>query len=107
MKARFGAVTAYAGVVTPSLLVIYLIARFFEPYMEAPLARAAFQGLNPAVIGFMLASVLQLGRSIRPGAFNLTLLLFGCVAVAVLGWHPLVILAAGAAGYFMKGRLSP
>jgi len=107
IHSRWGALTAYAGVITPSLAIIYLIARFFEPYMDLPVVRAAFAGLNPAVIGLMLASVLQLGRAVRPVPFNLLLMLFGMTAVAFWGWHPLLmILAAAGAGYLMKGRVT-
>lgn len=108
IRGRKGALAAYAGIITPSLLVIYLIARFFEPYMDHPLVQAAFSGLNPAVIGIMMASVLQLGRAIQPVPFNLLLLAFGMGSVAVLGWHPLVmIFIAGCAGFLMKGRVKP
>ncbi len=104
---RWGAVTAYAGVITPSLLVIYIIARFFEPYMDRPLVRAVFYGINPAVIGLMLASVFQLGKAIKPVPMNLLLGAFGLCGVTVLGWHPLVmILGAGIAGFLMKGRVT-
>lgn len=107
IRPRWGALAAYAGVITPSLLVIYLIARFFEPYMDLPMVRAAFMGLNPAVIGLMMASVFQLGRAIQPIPFNLLLLAFGLCTIALLGWHPLVmILLAGAAGFLMKRRVS-
>lgn len=107
IRPRWGAIAAYGGVITPSLVIIYIIARFFEPYMDLPVIRAIFAGLNPAVIGLMLASVFQLGRAIRPVPFNLLLGAFGLCAITVLGWHPLVmILAAGVAGFLMKGRVS-
>lgn len=107
IRPRGGALAAYAGVITPSLLTIYLIARFFEPYMDLPWVRAAFYGLNPAVIGLMLASVLQLGRALKPVPMNLLLGAFGLCGVTVLGWHPLVmIVGAGVAGYLMKGRVA-
>lgn len=107
IRPRWGALTAYAGVITPSLLIIYIIARFLQPYMDLPLVRAAFAGLNPAVIGLMMASVLQLGKSIRPVTFNLLMGLFGMTAIAFLGWHPLLmVFVAGVAGYLVKGRVA-
>lgn len=105
---RWGAPCAYGGVITPSLIIIYIIARFFEPYMDLPMVRAAFMGINPAVIGLMLASVLQLGRSLKPVAFNILLCAFGLCTITVLGWHPLVmVLLSGAAGFLIKGRVNP
>lgn len=102
---RHGAFVAYAGVITPSLLVIYVIAKFFEPYMDLPMVKAVFTGINPAVIGLMLASVFQMGKSIKPLQFNVLMGVFGLCGIAVLGWHPLImILTAGAAGFLMKGR---
>ncbi len=107
IHSKWGAPAAYAGVIAPSLLVIYIIARFFEPYMDLPLVRGVFSGINPAVIGIMLASVLQLGKSIKPLTFNILLGVFGLCGVTLLNWHPLVmILVAGAAGFFMKGRVT-
>lgn len=104
---KFGALTAYAGVVTPSLIVIYLIARFFEPYMDLPMVQAVFSGINPGVIGLMLASVLQMGKSIKPLQFNVLLGLFGLCGITVLGWHPLVmIVVSGLAGFLMKGKVA-
>lgn len=107
LNQRWGAWLAYAGVVTPSLLIIYLIARFFEPYMDSPMVRAMFSGMNPAIIGLMAASVYQLWRSIKPVPLNIALGAFGLAAVSVLGWHPLLmILIAGGAGFFLKGRMN-
>lgn len=107
MRSKWGALAAYGGVITPSLLIIYIIARFFEPYMDLPMVRAIFAGINPAVIGLMLASVFKLGRAIKPVPFNLLLGAFGLGAITVFGWHPLVmILAAGSAGFLMKGRVT-
>lgn len=102
---KFGALTAYGGVITPSLLVIYIIARFFEPYMDLPVVQAIFSGINPAVIGLMLASVFQMGKAIKPVQFNVLLGLFGLCGITVLGWHPLVmIVVSGIAGFLIKGR---
>lgn len=107
IRPRWGAITAYAGVITPSLLIIYIIARFFEPYMDLPVVRAIFAGINPAVIGLMLSSVFQLGRAIKPVPFNILLGLFGLGAITVLGWHPLImVFIAGAAGFLVKGRVA-
>ncbi len=104
---KFGALAAYGGVITPSLLVIYIIARFFEPYMDVPVVQAIFSGINPAVIGLMLASVFQMGKAIKPVHFNVLLGLFGLCGITVLGWHPLVmILVSGIVGFLMKGRVT-
>lgn len=100
----WGAWAAYAGVVAPSLIIIGLIAQFLEPYMNSPWVRAAFWGLNPAVLGLMLASLLQLGRNLEKVPFNVILGLFAFGAMIVLHWHPIVvILLAGAAGYLVVG----
>ena len=64
-----GAVIATTGLVTPSIIIIVLVAKFFFHFNEAPLVRSAFQGLRPAVTGL-----------IATAAFNV-------LTVAVIPWH--------------------
>ena len=46
-----GGIAATLGIVSPSLIIIILIARFFYHFNEEPLVRDAFSGLRPAVTG--------------------------------------------------------
>lgn len=64
----FGGVVATAGLVSPSVIIILIVARFFFHFNEKPLIRSAFLGLRPAVTGL-----------IATAAFNV-------MTVAVIPW---------------------
>ncbi len=52
----FGGITTTLGIITPSIIIIILIAHYFKKFNEKPLVRGAFLGIRPAVAG-LIASV--------------------------------------------------
>lgn len=59
----FGAFCATLGVVTPSFVIILLIAKYFHTFNQNRFVRGALSGLRPTVIGLMLSVVLSIGLS--------------------------------------------
>ena len=51
-----GAVTATLGLVTPSVVIILLIARALRAFRENPLVEAGFYGLRPCSVGLIAAA---------------------------------------------------
>ena len=51
-----GAVTATLGLVTPSVIIILLIARALKAFRENPLVEAGFYGLRPCSVGLIAAA---------------------------------------------------
>lgn len=51
-----GAVTATSGIVTPSIIIIVIIAHYFKKFNEEPKVKAAFYGLRPAVTALIAAA---------------------------------------------------
>lgn len=51
-----GSVTATAGMVAPSLIIIVLIARFMRDYSHHPAVRSILSGVRPAAIGLIAAA---------------------------------------------------
>ena len=49
----FGAVCTTLGVIAPSLIIIYLIAKFFAKLTEKTVVKDAFYALRPAVVGLI------------------------------------------------------
>jgi chromate transporter len=41
------------GIVTPSIIIIVLIAHYFKRFHEKPLVKGAFLGIRPAVTGLI------------------------------------------------------
>ncbi len=60
-----GALIATLGLITPSIIVILIIAQFLKRFKESPLVKAVFEGIRPAVVGLILVALLGiLGSSV-------------------------------------------
>jgi chromate transporter len=109
-----GGIIATLGLITPSIIVILIVARILTAFKESPLVAAVFGGLRPAAAGLIAAAgfgVIRLslyngeaarwyGRIRLPEA-ALFVLLF--LAIFKFKKHPVwYILAAGIAGVALK-----
>ena len=59
-----GTLAAVLGAVLPSVLIILLIAMFFQQFKELPWVEAVFKGVRPAVVALIAATVVRLARKI-------------------------------------------
>lgn len=101
-----GAVTAAAGTIMPSFLIILAIAMFLTPesITSDPTLTAIFKGIRPVVVALILAPVFTTARSAGIGWRTIWI----PAAVALLIWSKLpvvsnpilYIVAGGAAGYY-------
>ena len=103
-KGVFGGVCATLGVVTPSMIIITIIAACIQNFQDVPAVQWAFDGIRPAVVALILSAGLKLGKKALVDVF--TILLF--LAVAALSFFTSVspavfVLVAGALGILMKG----
>lgn len=90
-----GSICATAGVVTPSILIILLIAALSHHLMKHRAVRAALRGAKPVVIGLIGAAFALLGtRTLFPeGTLNVRGLILGALLLALLRWKNLSALA--------------
>ena len=51
-----GSVTATLGLITPSIIIILIIAAFLKNFKDKPLVKKAFYGLRPASTGLIAAA---------------------------------------------------
>ncbi len=121
MGGVFGAVVATAGCVTPSCIIVLLLAFMYAKYKNLQGVRGALDGLRPAVVALiasagvtMLLVALFGGETLPPviGAGHIVSIVLLAVYIAVLRVfkvNPLYIIAGsgaiGAAWYFLSGRL--
>ena len=103
--ALLGAVTTTLGLVTPSIIVIIIIAAMLKAFRNSKLVNDAFYGLRPASTGLIAAAGLSVAVSnlFPSGTVNWK----GLILAAVLwvltnkvkktkGLHPIVFIAASA-----------
>lgn len=102
-----GSVAAVLGAATPSIVIILLIAMVFHNIMDHPVVQYIFDGVRPAVAALILYAVIKLAKSAKVGEyFNWVVALFGFVAVAVFGLHPIIVVVCSAAyGLLLRGRV--
>lgn len=109
MAGIIGAICATLGVILPSLIIIILVAKFFEKFKTNKFIKGCMTGLKPAVVGLIGASVLSIGKTvfIENGFSFVSLVLF--LSMSVLAFkkvHPIIIILISAivgigAGYLI------
>ena len=109
MAGIIGAICATLGVVLPSLIIIILVAKFFEKFKTNKIVKGCMTGLKPAVVGLIGASVLSIGKTVFvENSFSfVSLVLF--LSMSVLAFkkvHPIIIILISAivgigAGYLI------
>ena len=88
-----GAVTALAGVVLPSFIIMLLSASFFTQIRHNEVIDAAFKGIRPVVVALMFAPIIGFVKGMRNYAIAIA------IAISLIIWHvgisPVYILFAG------------
>lgn len=97
-----GSLCATVGVVLPSFVIIWIVAKFYMAFQENKIVKGCMNGLRPTVVGMIAASLV----SVTGAAFPLTaslaqwvvaLVLLGAILVA--HWkkvHPILLIACSA-----------
>ena len=104
-----GGIIATLGIITPSLIVILIIAGILNKFKENKIVKDVFFGLRPAVAGLITAAVYEIYR-IALFSRRFDIWAWGLFAVLVFvsfkfkKLHPIVIILAGAVcGILLKG----
>lgn len=107
-----GALTATAGCILPSCVIVMLIAWLYRKYSNLRLIDGALKGLRPAVVGMIATAALTMlqaswfantGTSVA-GVDIAAVLLFAAALFVLRKWRPspiLVMCACGAAGWIV------
>ena len=102
-KGIVGGSVATIGVITPSVIIISIIAGFLQSIYENTYVKAAFQGIGVAVCAILFQAVLKIGKAGIVDKFTaivacisfLTAMLFGVSAIVI-------IVSAGISGIICK-----
>ena len=100
-----GGIFATLGVVSPSIVIITVIAMVLSQISHITWVQHAFGGIRVAVAALILASVIKLFKSSVKNAVGLILCIIAFVLVAVLGASPLYIVIGAAIVGIVMGYL--
>ena len=100
-----GAIAATLGVVSPSLLIIVLIAMVLEQAMKHPMVANAFKGIRVAVCALIASSVFGMVKKAVKDKVGIVLCILAFVIVALLGASPLYVVLGAAITGIVAGKV--
>ncbi|WP_461206164.1 chromate transporter [Clostridium sp. DL1XJH146] len=103
VKGVVGAIIATLGMVTPSLLIIMIIAAFFSHFQDYVVVQSAFAGIRAAVVALLINAVIKIGKKSIKDKIGFTISIVSFCIVAFLGISPIwIIIASSIIGIFIK-----
>ncbi len=103
LKGVLGAIFATLGTVTPSVIIIAIIAAFVSNFQDIQIVQYAFGGIRAAVVALILSSVLKISKKSVVDIFTFIIFL----AVTLLSFFtelsPIIfVLVAGVSGLILN-----
>lgn len=104
MGGVLGALTATVGLVTPSIIVILIVAKFLNKFQNNELVVYSFYTLRPAVTALIAAAGLSI---ILPALFNMELYTVSGVIGDLFNWVAIALFAVIMVGQTIWKKLHP
>lgn len=96
-----GGVVCSLGTAMPSIVIIVLIAMFFQAFKGNIYIEKIFRGIRPAVVALIAAPCFSLARSAKLTVQTLWIPVVCCILITLFGVSPVwIILAAALFGFF-------
>lgn len=103
VKGNLGGIIATLGMVTPSLIIIALIAAFLSHFADIPWVIHAFAGVRACVCALILSSVLKLLKGAVVDKIGAVIFAAALILAAFIGLSPvLLVVLAGLVGLAVK-----
>lgn len=100
-----GSVAAAVGNVLPSVVIILLIALFFNKFREYEVVNNVFMGIRPAVVALIASPVFSVAKSAKIGWTNVWIPLLSALLIVSFGVSPIYIILIAGIGGFLWGRV--
>lgn len=101
-KKTLGGIVATLGIITPSIIIISLIALVLENIAELSIVQSAFKGIRVAVSVLIVNAVIKLSKNSVVDIYTAIMFLVSAVICFCLGVSPIYILASAAIGILIK-----
>ncbi|MDZ4122104.1 MAG: chromate transporter, partial [Candidatus Cloacimonadaceae bacterium] len=107
VKKTSGMLVAALGTLLPSLVVILVIASFFDRISELEAVRRIFHALKPAVTALIAVPVIQMSKSGGISVYNIWLPISAAIAVGILQINPIYLIVLTILGALLESYLKP
>lgn len=103
LKGIPGAVAATLGFVTPSIIIISILATILEYITDLPIVNYAFSGIRICVCVLIISATVKLWKSAVTNKFGIGIFAVVFLLSALWGISPVIIVvSAGVFGYIIK-----
>ena len=100
-----GAIAATAGIVSPSLIIIMILATFISNFAEITWVQKALKGINVVVGALLVQAVISMGKKAITNILGAVMAVAAFVAIAVFDIKTVwIVLLAAAIGILVYGR---
>jgi chromate transporter len=87
-----GGIVGTLGMVTPSLIIIILIANFIENFSSILLVQKAFLGIRVVVVVLILNAVIKMSKQTIHSLFARLVAITSLIAIVFLNWSPVTVI---------------
>ena len=105
MKGIAGAIFATLGVITPSIIIITIIANMLSVFSDNKYVNSAFKGISIAVCALVFVTIIGLIKKNIKNIFSVVLALFAFVAIGILGLSPIIVVVAALGSSFIRFKI--
>lgn len=95
-KGILGAIAATFGLVSPSLIIITIIARFFKNFQDLKVVQAAFGGIQVAVTALIAVTVKDLFKQSVKDRSGVVLFVIAFISVGLFNVSPIILVVLSA-----------
>lgn len=95
---------ASLGMVTPSIIIILLIAIIFSQFKDNAWVEAFFMGIRPAVVALLAVPVFSMAKGAKLCWRNAWIPIVSTLLIWILGVSPAIIIAIAGIGGFVYGK---
>lgn len=96
IKGVVGGIVATLGMVTPSIVVITIIAIFLDNFIEYEIVQHAFGGIRIIVVALITHTVYKMAKQAIKDKITLGIFIIGFIVVALLPISPVWVIIAAA-----------
>lgn len=95
-----GSVACVLGTVTPSFMVILVVAQFYQQIRNLEYMQQFFLGVRPAIVALLIVSLMKLYPSVPKNPFSYAISAITLLLLHFAGLHPIpIIIGCMLAGY--------
>lgn len=103
LKGVKGAIIATFGVISPSLIIIIIIASFLQSFSNLAIVQNAFSGIRVAVVALIITTIIKLWKNSVKDWIGIAIAISAFISTSLFNFSPIyVVISAAMIGLFSK-----